>query len=344
MRAGDNAAVDWRIMNGEMQSCSAAQPDSYTHVVTAIQRNGPSRISVPELSKLLGVKATTLNARFRRQQTGVSTIGRTNFVPVDLALGLAELHKYALIGWPTLQQASRLTGVKTGTIKARCEKGRLEGYVDLTKRLRINPAALENLQWDLLPAKLHGGGTRGGSLLFGSEKGERPEVWPTNSQRRNGTRSEPPNGRGGQTLGVLVPEKQAKLSMPPKGEAEWTVRKPRPFVLPPAPDPQVNVLTERDYGIPELDAANEAAAYGSPAGKAKGKKVHYLTYDPDAPFSVSDCAVGQHILYGPYSGRIVQVVDDPFNPKILVKFPQHTHPLMRQVLLIVGKSHLAETV
>src|ERR1019366_3460373 len=66
--------------------------------------------------------------------------------PCDQALQLVELHRYALIGWPTLLAASKLTHVKPGTLKARCEKGRLEGHVDLTKRLRLNPAELEELR------------------------------------------------------------------------------------------------------------------------------------------------------------------------------------------------------
>ena len=127
-------------------SSSWAASGTFTEVISAIQRAEAPSISVPQLSKFLGVKTTTLNARFRREQTALKTVGRTNFISRDLALHLAELHKYALIGWPTLQQASRLTGVKPGTIKARCEKGRLEGHVDLTKRLRINPFELENLR------------------------------------------------------------------------------------------------------------------------------------------------------------------------------------------------------
>ena len=125
---------------------SAAEFDSYWQVLSSIQNGQASTISVPELSKLLGVKATTLNARFRRQQTTLKIVGRTSFISLELALSVAALHKYALLGWPTLRQASLLTGVKSGTIKARCEKGRLEGHRDLTKRLRINPAELKNLQ------------------------------------------------------------------------------------------------------------------------------------------------------------------------------------------------------
>ena len=115
------------------------RPEAYERVVSEIEEHRGSVISVPALSKLLGVKPTTLNARFRRERVEVQTVGRTNFIPYELALRLAELHKYALFGWPTLQEASALTTVKDGTLKARCEKGKLQGYVDLTKRLRVNP-------------------------------------------------------------------------------------------------------------------------------------------------------------------------------------------------------------
>ncbi len=330
-------------MNREMQAPSATQADPYSHVITTIQHNGPARISVPELSKLLGVKATTLNARFRRQQTGVSTVGRTNFVPVELALRLAELHKYALIGWPTLQQASRLTGVKSGTIKARCEKGRLEGYVDLTKRLRVNPAALENLQWNLSTGRIHRPSALDGPVQLGNDRAEQRAAWTTNLPGRNHTRHEPPAGPRGQRADVPASERRMKIHALTAGGPAWTAPKHRPFVLPPAPQPQIDVLTGRDYGLAELEEGPDATANGAHAAKGKAKNSIYLSYDPEAPFSISDCAVGQAIRYGPYGGRIVQLIDDPFSPKILVKFPQHTHPLMRQVLLIVGKSHLAAT-
>src|SRR5438094_7672653 len=120
---------------GRQSLCSAPKLDSYAEVISAIRKEGASTISVPDLAELLGVKTTTLNARFRRQHIAIETVGRTNFISIKLALNLAELHKYALIGWPTLRQASQISGVKAGTIKARCEKGQLEAYVDLTKRL-----------------------------------------------------------------------------------------------------------------------------------------------------------------------------------------------------------------
>ncbi len=214
--------------------------DPYVEVVSKIQKNPAPRISVPHLSKLLGVKATTLNARFRRQQTMLKTVGRTSFIPVEMALDLAALHKYALLGWPTLQQASRLTGVKSGTLKARCEKGRVEGHMDLTKRLRICPAELNHL-------RVHD------AKKLSKADGQEHEV-----------------------------EKQE----------------------------------------PQISRPNTLA---------------WLSYDPDRPFAVSECAVGQRIRYGEHEGAIVEVIDDPFSPMILARFPDHEHPLMREVLLIVEK-------
>jgi len=122
------------------------RPEAYDRVVSVIEKYSGSVISVPVLSKLLGVRPTTLNAKFRRERVEVQTVGRTNYVPYELALRLVELHKYALYGWPTLHEASAITTVKDGTLKARCEKGKLEGYIDLTKRLRVNPADLAMLQ------------------------------------------------------------------------------------------------------------------------------------------------------------------------------------------------------
>jgi hypothetical protein len=94
---------------------------------------------------MLGVKSTTLNARFRRQHIPVRLTGRTSYLPSDQAVQLVELHRYALMGWPTLLAASKMAEIKPGTLKAWCEQGRLEGHIDLTKRLRLNPAEIVKL-------------------------------------------------------------------------------------------------------------------------------------------------------------------------------------------------------
>jgi hypothetical protein len=280
--------------------------DSYGKVISAIQKAQTSTISVPELSKLLGVKATTLNARFRRERKTTKTVGRTNFIPLELALNLAALHKYALLGWPTLQQASHFTGVKTGTIKARCEKGRLEGHMDLTKRLRINPAELTNLQ-----------------LHTAAEA-------PSQLQRRLVRRVR---------TGGRAPKKQYPLT---ETCVELPTRKSPSFVLPPAPEPHISVITADDYGLLEVEPGHEGpvgkAAVRGPNKKPSGSG--WLSYEPDRPFSICECAVGQLIRYGHYDGRIVKIFDDPFSPKILAHFPEHEHPLMREVLLVVEKSRL----
>src|SRR5690348_6740116 len=70
------------------------RPEIYERVVSAIEQYRGSTVPVPDLSKLLGVKPTTLNARFRREHIEVRTVGRTNYIPYELALRLAELHKY----------------------------------------------------------------------------------------------------------------------------------------------------------------------------------------------------------------------------------------------------------
>ncbi len=272
------------------------------------------------------MKPTTLNARFRRQQIAVRTIGRTNFVPLELALDLAELHKYSLIGWPTLQQASQLTGVKTGTIKARFEKGQLEGHIDLTKRLRINPAALGNLS--LYGASGH---TR--------DAGGQAHAQPVRDNRRNKKSNGLPNParvRMGATF-----HQTGRASLKATNEcAKEIPPKPLPFVLPSAPEPEINVLTGKDYGLLEIADRLEAREDNPEARQRKPQKsgcLGCLSYDPERPFSVSECTVGKYIRYGPYGGTIVKIIGDPFSPRILVKFPKHEHPLMREVLLVVEK-------
>ncbi len=287
-----------------------ANSEPYGRVVEAIQRRQGPTISVPELSKLLGVKATTLNARFRRQRTSLKTVGRTNFIPLDLALNVTVLHKYALLGWPTLQQASRLTGVKAGTLKARCEKGWLEGHTDLTKRLRLNPAELNNLQV------------------------QTTEV-PIRHLPQRARPPRPARGAFNRTVARL-PRKQREAAR--EISERRSLRKTEPFVLAPAPEPRISLITATDYGLLDPDQPQDIQTIAVPKVRtAKPKRSGCLSYDPDRPFSVSDCAIGQPIKYGPYSGTIAQIINDPFSPKILAKFPEHQHPLMREVLLIVER-------
>ena len=43
------------------------------------------------------------------------------------------------------------------------------------------------------------------------------------------------------------------------------------------------------------------------------------------------------IQYGQHQGQILKVMDDPFSPRIKVNFPAHELPVMREVLLAVGR-------
>lgn len=275
--------------------------DNYERVVAELERYRGTTISVPELSEFLGVKTTTINARFRREGISVKTVGRTNYVPGELAIPLVDMHKYALRGWPTLQEVSRVSGIKTGTLKARCEKGKLEGYVDLTKRLRINPdeAATLSLERHRSPKAVHAA-SKSGSPFSG---------------------------------------KQAKRVASPKTSRQPFTETPtirQPFTLPPAPEPRVQVITARDYGF--ASRSNE-----TPGADKKNSPAHFqkkrgaLTYDPEKPFSISECSVGKSIKYEQHDGTIIQLIKDPFNPAIKVALPNHDEPLMREILLRVAR-------
>ena len=280
--------------------------DGYDEVVSAIRSQAGTTIAVPQLSTLLGVKATTLNARFRRERIPVSIIGRTNYIPCQLALALAERHKYALYGWPTLHEASRATGVKSATIKARCEKGKLEGHPDLTKRLRLNPLAVESLQ---VRARANWS-PRG---LRPADSTPIPSVDPPAPRLSTTSRNVPP----------AVPEF------------------PRRFVPAPAPVPapvsSARRLPAREYGFGGIAALAPPAATPSVSARS-------LFYDPDRPPCVADCAVGSPITYGDYEGRILKVLDDPFSPRIQVRFPSHVMEVMREVMLTVRRRPPVESL
>ena len=292
--------------NGSLSGCNGIPAaDPFNRVLSAIQTCEASGIAVPALSDLLGVKTTTLNARFRREHIEVRTVGRTNYIPCQLAIHLAELHKYALIGWPTLHEASKATAIKPATIKARCEKGQLEGHLDLTKRLRVNPVALGRLQ-----IRTPGNWSRT------VERKVTPPVAKPWTNPRPPVRKPAPDRRD--------------YSAPPT---------PPRLTLTPVPVPEVRVLTRKDYGFPEIQSERPRQAANGSQNKPKPEGL--LGYDPDRPFCVSECRVGKPIVYGPYEGRIVKILDDPFSPKIQVHFPDHDLPVMREVLLTVARRKVA---
>ena len=337
-----------------MNSYNLRAPDLYADAIGRLEKCKDSSIAIPELSSLLRVKSTTLNAKLRRQRIAVQTIGRTNFVPGVLALKLAELHKHALIGWPTLQQASAMSGVKAGTIKARCEKGQLESYLDLTKRLRINPTALDRLQvraptdkplssekpfqeplpQPLVPTERDGPPQR--TRTVRPRQANAREALRREDLRSSRKADVAAKGRPNADVTPAVSPLRAISSNEPRFEAD--VEPPR--VVPARPE--IVIISRRDYGLPEIEAPTHPQTGPAKVLQKPSKSPGFLTYDPDRPFPISACAVGKWVRYDEYDGKIVAILDDPFSPKIKVLFAEHRHPLMREVLLTVGKRKTAE--
>ncbi len=292
--------------------------DAYGAIRSKIASFEGSTIPVPALSRLLGVKTTTLNARFRRNHISLRTIGRTNYVPHGLAMQLAELHRHALIGWPTLLDASKTTRIKAGTLKAWCEKGRLEGYIDLTKRLRLNPADVEKLR-------------RGPQEAPAAS--ECPGVASTARAKRDKSAHPAADHSAGHRF---ANRSAAKPAFEPPARPRFSIDD---FMLPPAPEPEIDVIGPDDYGVPEPEMP---AQREPPARRRNGSQQNgCLVYDPLHPFSLSLCSAGRTIRYGQYVGTILKVIDDPYTPMIKVAFPEHQHPAMREVLLVVDKKHNA---
>jgi hypothetical protein len=300
---------------------SISQTDPCSAIISRIAAYGSLSIPVPALSKLLGVKSTTLNARFRRKQIPLRTIGRTNYLPCDQALQLVELHRYALIGWPTLLAASKITDVKPATLKARCEKGRLEGHVDLTKRLRLNPAQLEE--------------------LFSAACLAEVELKPP----RFGTRAEfPPRKNNAKPLAPADTKEEPRSSEAKRaidtaglGPVERSPSAHGSFALPPAPEPKIEIIGPKSYGLPEIEGQPQTVSRQPKRSEDAYKKAPCLVYDPLRPFSLSVCSRGKAIRYGQYVGTVLGLIDDPYSPRIKVAFPEHEEPAMREVLLAVDK-------
>ena len=304
------------------------QIDPYHAVISQIAAFGNASVSVPALSKLLGVKSATLNARFRRLQIHLRTLGRTNYLPCQQALELVELHRYALIGWPTLLAASRMTAIRPATLKARCEKGQLEGHIDLTKRLRLNPAELGQLCSVARPAET-------------KLKSPRFEAWADVPVRKHNSRSRAPaemkERASSAKVGVAIDI--------PGVELPDATSFPRPDpVSPAAPRPSIRIIGPKDYGLPELEKQPRAKNQELRPSKHAHNKVLQLVYDPLHPFSLSVCSLGYTIRYGQYLGTILGLIDDPYSPKIKVAFPDHENPAMREVLLAVEKKKPSEVL
>lgn len=306
-------------LNAAMASIS--QTDPCSAIISWIAAYGSSIIPVPALSRLLGVKSTTLNARFRRKQILLRTIGRTNYLPYDQALQLVELHRYALIGWPTLQAASKITDVKPATLKARCEKGRLEGHIDLTKRLRLNPAELEGLCSAASRAEV-------------KVKAPRFAAWAKSPARKNKAKAFAPaemkeEARFSEAKGAIDTLGLGPVERPPFAHGN--------FALPTAPKPKIEIIGLEDYGLPEVESPSQTTCPRPQRSEDMQKQPPCLVYDPLRPFSLSVCSPGKAVRYGQYVGTVLGLIDDPYNPKIKVAFPEHDDPVMREVLLVVDK-------
>jgi hypothetical protein len=112
--------------------------------------------------------------------------------------------------------------------------------------------------------------------------------------------------------------------------------------LPPAPEPKIRILNAEDYGIRDLESPPKTVAQPPKRSGCGPTKPTRLVYDPLRPFPLSVCSPGKAITYGRYVGTILGLIDDPYNPKIKVAFPEHEHPAMREVLLVVGRKPASE--
>ena len=80
---------------------SLAQTDPFRAIISRIAAYGSAEHPGSRTFQAIRSQDPTLNAR-RRKQIPLRTIGRTNYCRAMQALQLVRLHRYALIGWPTL--------------------------------------------------------------------------------------------------------------------------------------------------------------------------------------------------------------------------------------------------
>jgi hypothetical protein len=127
-------------------------------------------------------------------------------------------------------------------------------------------------------------------------------------------------------------------SATPRNESREKVAIPSPSRLtPPLPALQIELITRKSYRLPEVEENREAIEQPAKIHPTASECSPWLDYLPDEPFSISECRAGKEIHYGSNCGTIVKLIDDPFTPRIQVNFPEHPHPAMREVQLIVGR-------
>jgi hypothetical protein len=197
----------------------------------------------------------------------------------------------------------------------------LEGHIDLTKRLRLNPAQLEELFSAASLAEVK---------LKPPRFGTRPE-FP--ARKKNAKALAPAE------TNEEAPSSEAKRAIDTAGlgPVERTPSAPGNFALSPAPEPKIEIITPRDYGLPEVESGPHAVGKQPPRSEDAHKNAPCLVYDPLRPFSLSVCSPGKAVRYGQYVGTVLGLIDDPYRPRIKVAFPEHEEPAMREVLLAVDK-------
>jgi hypothetical protein len=105
----------------------------------------------------------------------------------------------------------------------------------------------------------------------------------------------------------------------------------------PVPEPKIRIIRPKYYGLPEVTSQPQTVSQRPQRSEHAHNELPCLVYDPLRPFSLSVCSPGIAIRYGQYVGTVLGLIDDPYIPRIKVAFPEHEHPAMREVLLVVDK-------
>lgn len=284
------------------------RPNRYEEVRNLVGGFPDALVSVPYLGRLLEVDSPTLNAKLRRDKIKVTLNGRTSYIPKDLALKLVEGHKYALMGWITVKEAGALIGIRPETIKARCNTGRLNGYVDLTKRLRVNPEDI-----------------RGIRLRDGSLTGVVVDV-PIDEGRHKEVERKPLEESGIKYTGENPDEEEN-----PAHYEDIQVQTPIPVppVLPVPRSPEISeikIITARDYGL--LERAVQSSEVTVPKAVSFKEAEEYvsdeLVYDPDCPPTIKECTPGRKMVESRNRRREYTIegfdLSNPFQPIVKVSF------------------------
>jgi len=332
------------------------EKSNYEKVISEIKKYEGGLISVIKLSNLLGVSSETINARLRRENANVKTVVRTNYISTYKALELTEVHKYALLNWITLKEASQITNVQVATLKLRCRNGLLEGHHDLTKRIRVDPLNLsakpkkrKTLEYEIaeepfLPKSNINMFVFPIDLIWAEwlepDYAIPPPLEASKVKILTKKNYVIPPPLETTKVKILTDVKNT-ISVPLEVSKEKILPEVNNTKPPETKYMEVRILTAKDYGIyePEVIPPHLSKEFKKISGKnEKSVEKYPIFYNPNNPPTKSECVRGSSIKYLSKTGIIEDIFEDDLKRlQIKVRFSEENEDEFNHMNLLIRR-------